>query len=451
MKKNYLLDTNILLENPNAIFGFGDNNLYLCGITLQEIDAKKTAPGELGYNARTAARILDDLRQKGSLTGGVQINDEGGKLFLETQGINEAYLPKGFSIDRPDNKILSACLYINSYLGENPIILLTNDISMRVNASVCGIQVQGVINDHISDETARYTGVRVENTDSDTFSRLSHNKVVYLDKNLYPWARDLMPNEFVTLQCDGDAILSVYQGGALTKITVPEAIGRVTPLNAEQAYAMWALANPDIPLVILDGPAGTAKSFLSLVMGLTQTRIDEQDRDALYTRMMIARPNTGSSDKDFGYLPGDLLDKMSPMIANFTDNLSIILRGKYKNVPETEVRSHIDDMISQGIIELTPLYGIRGRSIQRGFLICDEAQNASKLLVRDVITRAGTGTKIVIAGDPDQVDNPTLDKRNNGLVYAEEKMKGSPLCAIIKFSEQNCVRSQLAEDAIKRM
>ena len=142
---------------------------------------------------------------------------------------------------------------------------------------------------------------------------------------------------------------------------------------------------------------------------------------------------------------------MGPLLSSFTDNLSIILRGNDRSVPESEVREHIDDMMSQGIIELCPLYSIRGRSIQNGFLICDEAQNASKLLIRDVITRAGKDTKIVLAGDPRQVDNPVLDKKNKGLVYAADKMKGSPLCAIIKFSDNHCVRSDLAEEAIKRM
>lgn len=446
MIKNFLLDTNILLSNPESIFGFDDNNVFLCGTTLQEIDSAKNAPGELGYNARSSARILDSLREKGDLIKGVELGN-GGTFFIEPDGVKKEYLPEGFSLNLADNRIISSCIHMNrTYLRDNPVILLTNDISMRVNASVCGLQVQGVRNDVVDDKG--YTGMSTEEVSSDTISRLFSAGAVVTESFT---GRTFMENEFVTLVNGSQSALSVHRRGVLKLIRAEESGWSIKPLNSAQVYAMWALTNPDIPLVILEGPAGTAKTFLSLAMGLNQTKLDEQDTESVYSKVMIARPNTGSSDKDFGYLPGDLQDKMSPLISNFTDNLAIILRGKYKKVSESEIRNHIDDMIRQGIVELTPLYGIRGRSIQNGYLIADEAQNASKLLIRDIITRAGKGTKIVIAGDPHQIDNPTLDSKNNGLVYAADKMAGSPLCAIVKFSENNCVRSELAEEAVRRL
>lgn len=445
MVKNYLVDTNILLSNPYSIFGFEDNNIYICGTTLQELDSKKNAPGELGYNAREACRILDALRQKGDLLNGVPL-DNGGTFFIEPDGVNQSYLPEGYSISSPDNRIISSCIHLNrNKLRNNNVILLTNDVSMRVNATICGLEVQSVINDHVEDDS--YTGVRDEEVSGKIIDEIYKTGAVKPPKTI----KNLIENEFVTLHYGTQSALSVHRNGMLLHIEAPEAIGKITPKNSAQTYAMWALSQPDIPLVILEGVAGSAKTFLSLTMGLTQTRIDEQDKDALYSRLMISRPNNNSSDKDFGFLPGDLQDKMGPLLSSFTDNLSIILRGNDRSVPESEVREHIDDMMNQGIIELCPLYSIRGRSIQNGFLICDEAQNASKLLIRDVITRAGKDTKIVLAGDPRQVDNPVLDKKNNGLVYAADKMKGSPLCAIIKFSDNHCVRSDLAEEAIKRM
>ena len=445
MIKNYLIDTNILLSNPNSIFGFEDNNVYICGTTLQELDSKKNAPGELGYNAREACRILDSLREQGDLIEGVKL-ENGGMFFVEPDGVNQAYLPEGYSIQVPDNRIISSCIHMNkNNCKTNKVILLTNDVSMRVNATICGLKVQGVINDHVEDDS--YTGIRDENVSGDIIDQLYKQKEISIPEGI----EGLLENEFVTLHCGKQSALSVHRNGKLYHIDAPDAIGKITPKNSAQTYAMWALAQPDIPLVILEGVAGSAKTFLSLVMGLTQARIDEQDTSALYSKMMISRPNNNSSDKDFGFLPGDLQDKMGPLLASFMDNLAIILRGENKKVPESEVREHINDMMSQGIIELCPLYSIRGRSIQNGFLICDEAQNASKLLIRDVITRAGKGTKIVLAGDPRQVDNPVLDKRNNGLVYAADKMKGSPLCAIVKFGENHCVRSELAEEAIKMM
>ncbi len=445
MIKNYVLDTNILLSNPNAIFGFEDNNVGICGTTLQELDAKKSAPGEVGYNARCACRILDELREKGDLVAGVSL-DNGGTFFIEPDGVNQANLPEGFSISVPDNRIISSCIHMNKNAYKtNNVILLTNDVSMRVNATICGLKVQSVQNDHIEDDS--YTGLRDVDVQGNEINEIYQSKSIYAPI----YIENLVENEFVTLHSGTQSALTVHQNGILKLVSAPETLGHIKPLNSAQIYAMWALNNPDIPLVILEGAAGTAKTFLSLTMGLTQARIDEQDSEARYSRLMIARPNKGSSDDDFGYLPGDLQEKMSPLLANFTDNLSIILRGNNKKAPETEIKRQIDDMMSQNIIELCPLYAIRGRSIQNGFLIADEVQNASKLLVRDIITRAGTNTKIVLAGDPRQVDAPTLDKRNNGLVYAADLMKGSELCAFIKFDDKHCVRSKLAEEAVRRM
>lgn len=450
MIKNYLLDTNILLSNPNSIYGFEDNRIYICGTTLQELDSKKNAPGELGYNAREVCRILDELRERGDLQKGISLdnakgNKKSGILIIEPDGVDKRNLPAGYSIDVPDNRIISSCKHINKTLPtDNPIILLTNDVSMRVNATICGIKTQGVINDHVEDDT--YTGMEDVSVDGSFIDEIYKNGKVKV-----PDGMDFIENEFITLLNGTQSALSVHQNGYLKLVKAPDAIGNIKPLNKAQTYAMWALGNPDIPLVILQGCAGSAKTFLSLTMGLTQSRIDEQDYESQYSRMMIARPNKGTSDNDFGYLPGNLQEKMSPLLANFMDNLAIILRNREKKTPESEIREHIDDMMKSGMIELCPLYAIRGRSIQDGFLICDEVQNTSKLLIRDIITRAGKNTKIVLAGDPRQVDAPTLDSKNNGLVYAADKMKGSPLCAIIKFDDSHSVRSDLAKDAIMRL
>ena len=216
-----------------------------------------------------------------------------------------------------------------------------------------------------------------------------------------------------------------------------------------QHYAMWALLNPDIPLVILEGPAGTSKTFLSLACGLEQLDIGDHEHNELYERVLISRPNNKTQDHDFGYLPGDLNEKMGPLVASYMDNLEEILRENNDTI--VEARQIIEDMIYDRYIELCPLYSIRGRSIHNAYLICDEAQNATKNLIRDVVTRAGRNTKIIVAGDPRQIDNTSLDTNNNGLVYLKDCMKGSPNCAIIRFENENCVRSTLAEDAINRM
>lgn len=202
-----------------------------------------------------------------------------------------------------------------------------------------------------------------------------------------------------------------------------------------------------IPFVILKGPAGTAKTFLSLAAGLDQTYDDP--RHSRYDSILISRNNV-MADEDFGYLPGELRDKMNPLLAPFFDNLESLLR-KDSGEDKSNISMQIDDMIETGVIEICALAYMRGRSITNKFLIVDETQNATRSQIRDIITRAGAGCKVVICGDPEQIDAHNLDKLNNGLVFASEKMKGSPLCAQVTFNENESVRSELAKEAIKRL
>lgn len=472
MVKNYLLDTSILLDNPHNLYGFEDNNIYICGTTLQELDRKKTAPGDIGYNARESCRILDELRTLGDLTKGIKL-ENGGTLFIEPNGIDQALLPKGYSIDVPDNRIISSCLWLNKEKQLEPqIILLTNDVSMRVNATICGLEAQGVLNDII--EESHYTGHVDIEVSSEIIDIIHRNKHVSLedikriDEELNSISREagcdesnmmftnidsLLMNEFVTLHADNKSALSVCKGKELKLIQEKTIMNGIKPLNKMQVYAIWALTAPveEIPLIILQGDAGTAKTFLSLAAGLSQVYLGQGRRNKdEFSRMMIARPNTQTSDPDFGYLPGELEEKMAPLIAAYRDNLEEILGGKDGDDKES-INTQVDDLFDSGIIELAPLNYIRGRSLHNTYLICDEAQNANKILIRDVVTRAGRHSKFVIAGDPKQCDVANLDKHNNGLVYAVETMKGSSKVAIITFDHNQCVRSELAEEAIMRM
>lgn len=469
MVKNYLLDTSILLENPRNLYGFEDNNIYICGTTLQELDKKKNAPGDIGYNARECCRILDELRQQGNLIEGVKL-ENGGTLFIEPNGIDPALLPKGYSIDVPDNRIISSCLWLNKKLDPK-IILLTNDVSMRVNATICGLSVEGVRNDMI--EESQYTGHIDIEVSPEIVTAIYKDKKISLDAvktinekmnvvltdsgctepPMYTHTEKILENEFVTLHAGNQTALSVCQQGVLRLITSKTLSNGIKPLNKMQIYAIWALTAPveEVPLVILQGDAGTAKTFLSLAAGLSQVYLGQGKRDPSdFGRIMISRPNTQTSDPDFGYLPGELENKMAPLLAAYRDNLEEILGGKDGEDKE-QVANHVEDLFESGVIELCPLNYIRGRSVHNTYLICDEAQNANKILMRDVVTRAGRHTKIVIAGDPKQCDVTNLDKHNNGLVYCATAMRGSSKAAIITFDHNHCVRSELAEEAIQRM
>ncbi len=467
MVKNYLLDTNILMNNPNAIFGFEDNNVYLCGTVLQELDMHKDDKGESGYNAREAIRIIkglikDALDNKSKETRQTILTNigidlpNGGKLFFEPDGVNINNLPKGYSLDRADNRIISSCVHMNnSYLKDSNITLLTNDAGCYINALVCGVNAENVKNDEI--KNIGYSGhLKLEISDYSIIDKLYKDKSddPTIDPNTIDEIKSLdyplLENQFVTLVSGSISILTVYYNNRLHKIKGDYTLGNgIKSLNKMQDYAIWALTNPNIPLVILEGPAGTAKTFLSLACGLDQIDVGDHNEAELYDRLLISRPNAKTTDADFGALPGDLESKMSPLLASYMDNLEEILSDNSTSIVET--RSIIDDMMYSRLLEICPLYTIRGRSIHNAYLICDEAQNASKNLIRDVVTRAGKNCKIVVCGDPRQVDNVSLDIRNNGLVYLKECMKGSPNCAIIRFDNNNCVRSKLAEDALNRM
>lgn len=443
-KKNYVLDTNILLESPNAIFGFDDNNIIITGTTLQELDSKKTAPGELGYNARESYRILEGLRKNAKLGDSFFDLGNGGMLQVYTNGVDETNLPKGYSLNNPDNKIISSIITLSNKKPKK-YILVTNDISMRFNAFACGVMVEEYKNDHVTSKEL-YTGRRETEVSSSIIDKLYSNQYVPAEDLV---TTDLVENEFVTLKCNKQSALAICQKGKLNLIK-EQSLFNVTPKNAAQSFALYALTAPveEIPFVILKGPAGTAKTFLSLAAGLDKTYNSKKERT--YDKLLISRNNI-TSDNDFGYLPGELDNKMGPLLAPFYDNLESLLRGRNTKEDNRQIQTQINDLfLSKSIIEY-PLAYMRGRSITNSYLIVDEAQNSTRTQMRDIITRAGKGTKIIICGDPEQIDNHTLDKWNNGLVYASEKMKGSSLCAQITFFDKECVRSPLAVEALKKL
>lgn len=437
--KNYVLDTNILLSYPNSIYGFQDNHVWVTATTLQELDKKKNIyNGEVGYNAREVIRILDDLRKKGDLLKGVSLPN-GGVFYVAALNrckLPDLSIPEEFNLSNPDNCIMATVIQ-KQYENKNPFILVTNDISMRVNANICGIVVESYRNDHIKSEKL-YTGKMTLETDLNIINELYKNKSYDIEIPAYE-------NEFFVLKNGQQSALTIYRDNSFRLIGNKQKIMSVQPKNASQSFALYALTAPadEIPFVILQGAAGTAKTFLSLAAGLSAVNNEE------YNKLLITRNNI-TSDSDFGYLPGDINDKMEPLLAPFFDNLEILLRGDSKESNE-EIKTQIEDLFESGTISVYPLAYMRGRSISDSYIIIDEAQNSTRSQMRDIITRAGKGTKIVICGDLAQIDNHTLDQYNNGLIFAADRMKGSKLCAQIFFDENESVRSQLATEALKRL
>lgn len=444
MQKKYILDTNILLSDPHSIEGFEDNIVILTSTTVQELDSKKNAPGETGANAREACRLLDELRSKGDLLRGVKTRN-GGTLIINTGGYNDLRMPAGFDPGKADNRIISAAIS-TAAVSDEPVILVTDDALMRVNASLCagetGLGIQSYKNTRVETDYSGHIDIDVAKETIDT---------LYKDNTVPAPEGKFLENEFVTLHSGKQSGLSIYKNGFLHLVKPQSLYGGIRPLNQLQTYAVHALKAPpeEIPLVILLGPAGTAKTFLSLAAGLDETYASAAGGESRYYKMLVSRPNNLTSDPGIGYLPGDMNEKMGPLLAPLYDNMESLLMEK-GNKDHRQIRTHVED-IFESIIEITALSYIRGRTLRNTYVLCDEAQNASRLLIRDLITRAGSGTKIVLCGDPDQVDAPHLDSANNGLVYAVDKMKGDKNCAVIRFGASQSVRSELAKSAIERM
>ena len=458
MKKTYVLDTNILMTSPNALFGFADNDVVITGTTLQELDAHKGDPGERGYNTRETVRLLESLRKQGLLIEGVKTWD-GGRIMLEPDMVDASVLPTGYNIEVPDNRIIATVLKMGqSEKYQMPVILVTNDLSMKINASACGALVEGYRNESIeSSSNEQYSGKRFIDTvtDEDIDNLYAAGKEGV--EAIFTGADNLVENEYLIMKGASKSAIGIHRNGRIYIVdakSVP-AYRDIKPRNASQRMLMHALNAPvdEIPLVIAKGPAGTGKTMLAIACGLAHTynklsRSSSRYEDNDYDQILITRSNT-ISDNDLGFLPGDLEEKMSPLVAPFMDNMQTIFAGKEHDL--ATAKQQIDFVMERGFVRIEAVGYLRGRSISRSYLIVDEAQNLTVNQALEIVTRAGEGTKVVLLGDPNQIDARYLDKRNNGLVFTAEKMKGSPLCAQITFEEDEAQRSALCIEAAKRL
>lgn len=467
MVKTYVLDTNILESTEGrAILGFDDNEVIITHTTQEELDKHKEIRGsELGYQARQTIKliesILDNKKPEESVLKGIKLSN-GGTFRIVTNYL-QSTMPVGWSLERPDNRILCTTKTLAEQGINNQVILITNDTSMKTKAIAMDIPVQKYQNDQlVTDEF--YSGrTQIKVTDTcinkifkekelniPTLANKNHKENLLIEEGDEILFNNLVENEFVVLEgITGGSALAWRKGDTLKLIgSENKPLFGVTAKNVGQKFALEALkaAVDDCPLVILKGPAGCGKTLLALAVGLSYTYDSKYNRT--YDSIVITRSNT-LTDEDLGYLPGDLEDKMEPLLAPFFDNLRFLL-GQHDE-EKTQIRLQIEDMIESGVIEITSLSYIRGRSLRNTFLIVDEAQNLTRLQAKTIATRIGQGSKLIIAGDPNQIDNSKLDKKNNGLIYLSESMKGSPLCAQVEFSNSECVRSKLAIEAINRL
>lgn len=456
MEKTYVLDTNVLIQSPYALVSFEDNQIVLPLAVLEELDALKNSDGETGANARQAVRYLESLRVTGNLIEGVSLPN-GGTLRLETNCIHEQ-LPVEFPDCKNDNRILKVCLGIQE--TQQPIILVTKDILMRIKAQIMGIEAEDFTTEQAPVSERQYTGRCEAYVSEEKFEGFKKRGIASGDLYQVNESGEKQPvlltqNQFVILRAD--------QSGRKTQLgrfdgrnVVPLAFKKkkpygVSPRNVGQYFLQEALMADaaEAPLVIVKGMAGTAKTFYALAVGLNAV-MEPEKRE--YRRILISRPNV-QFDDDIGFLPGDESEKIAPLLRPAIDNLELLVdqNEKERYSDEQSLSDKIEELFDRGIISAQALNFIRGRSVTKTYLIIDEAQNLTPKQAKGIITRAGMGTKVILLGDPNQIDHPLLDERTNGLSYAAEKMKGSPLCYQITLSADECERSELAMDAIKRM
>lgn len=457
MVKIYVIDTNVLIQAPYGLHCFEDNQVVLPVVVLEELDNLKKSDGEIGANVRRAIRMLEELRLQGDLLEGVALPG-GGTLRVELN-YKDVELPPDLPDTKSDNRILKVCMGLSKE-KEEQVVLVTKDILLRIKAQIIGIRAEDFQTEQVLGHDEQYKGRISVYAPEENFREFKKKgipiEVVYqCDEEGKTIVPQLYENEFVIVQSDQSAKktqLGRVEHNVIRKLEYRKAQPYgVSPRNAGQYFLQEALMQPadKAPLVIVKGMAGTSKTFYSLAVGLEKMLNNPTGE---YRRIMICRPNA-QFDEDIGFLPGDEQEKISPLMRPIMDNLEQLIdsneQSRYEN--EEELQDKVQEVFDRGIIQAEAMNFIRGRSIVKTYLIIDEAQNMTPNQMKGLITRAGKDTKIILLGDPNQIDRPFLDERTNGLSYAAEHMKGSPFCWQVTLTAEECERSRLAADAITRI
>ncbi|WP_139489990.1 PhoH family protein [Brevibacillus dissolubilis] len=444
MKKIYVLDTNVLLQEPMAIYSFHDNEIVIPAVVLEEVDSKKRYMDEIGRNARHVSRLLDGLRELGHLHQGVVL-ETGGVVRVELNHSSVTKLQQQFHEVTNDNRILAVALNLqeeeNQSATPRPVILVTKDALMRVKADALGLTAEDYLSDRVVREFSHfYHGYEKLVVASDIIKTYYANRKLSLSVH-FP-KRGFYAHQFLILKDECNPSISAIgkvDGDAKhleMLVTEDESIWGIKARNAQQRMAIELLLRDDIPLVTLTGKAGTGKTLLALAAGLLQ--IEDMQK---YKKLLVARPIVPLG-KDIGYLPGEKEEKLRPWMQPIYDNLEYLFNAKKPGDLEKILQG-------MGSIQVEALTYIRGRSIPEQFIIIDEAQNLTKHEVKTILTRVGEQSKIVLMGDPEQIDHPYLDESNNGLTYVVEMFKDQKMAGHIKLEKgERSILAQLAADLL---
>ncbi|MCB5269827.1 MAG: PhoH family protein [Candidatus Cloacimonadaceae bacterium] len=442
-RKIFVLDTNVLIHNPHAMFSFDDNHVVIPIVVIEEVDQFKKGLDEKSRNARQIGRYLDDLRHSGSLQEGVA-TDTGGiiQVTVNPEILNKA--SKLMFMDRNDNMIIGTALYFKEKHPDTQVILISKDVNVRIKADTMGLMAENFETDNVKFDEF-FTGWTHEELDTGLFEELASKE--YINSSF----EGLYPNQFVrvTSTDNNQPVLNLryrVEDNKLYKLKHyhGQDVFGITARNFEQEMALDLLLDDDIQLVSLSGKAGTGKTLLAIAAGLSKVVDSER-----YKRLVVSRP-ISPLGKDLGYLPGSKAEKFNPWMQPIYDNMDILLSlhdEKSDSNSKNKKKASMEDYMDYGFLELEPLTYIRGRSLPDQYIIIDEAQNLSPHEMKTIITRAGKNTKIVLTGDPYQIDIPYLDAVSNGLSVAVEKLKGEALVGHMTLEKGE--RSALADLAAK--
>jgi PhoH-like ATPase len=430
--KNYIIDTNVLLHDPHSLLSFEDNHVLIPIEVLEEIDRFKREATELGQNARMVSRMLDGFRGDGSLSEGVKLPNGGRLKIAFYKNGHPGNGDGGFHANTVDNRILSLAASIQKAQPKNATILVSKDINLRIKADALGLAAEDYETDRVF-ITDLYTGMREMTVASARIAEFRAKSELVLDGG-----KKYFPNEYCTLTDETNAKKAVLTkvdatGAKLVPIIdCRDGVWGIKPRNREQHFALDALLDDRIKLVTLMGKAGTGKTLLAMAAGLKRVVNDREFR-----RLVVARP-TISMGKELGFLPGSLEEKLAPWMQPIHDALEML---SDLNMGHDHRRS--GDLMRNGSIVVEALSYIRGRSIANQFMVIDEAQNLTPLEVKTIVTRVGSGTKIIFTGDPYQIDNPYVDSSSNGFNYVVSKFRDQAIAAHVEL--QKGERSELAE------
>ncbi len=437
-KKIFILDTNVILHDSTCIHNFDEHDIIIPITVLEELDQFKKGTQTVNFHAREFVRELDKLSANKLFNGGLPLGEGKGRISVRLEKDQHPDLSGIFpDVDNPDHRILNIAYHVSKDQKDHAVILVSKDVNLRMKARSIELLAEDYTTDHVRNPDQLYSGCRYEeNVESRLIEKLFEHDGQVSAADYVP-QNPLQPNEYMVLRNGKKSALAAFTPGEMEneffiRRVNKDSVYGITPRNAEQSFAVHALLNSDIKLVTISGKAGTGKTLLALAAAL-ETR-------SKYRQILLTRPVMPLSNKDIGYLPGDIASKIGPYMQPLYDNLGVI-RGQFPE--KSEMFQRLQKMLDEEKLTIEPLAYIRGRSLVKMYMIVDEAQNLTPHEVKTIITRAGEGTKVVFTGDINQIDHPYLGSRSNGLSNLIDKMQGQHIYAHVDLKKGE--RSELAE------